>query len=49
MTVGGIGKGTRIEYDKLQTYTLRERDGRYECVAFQNTEMSRRARKAYNG
>ena len=47
VTIGGIGKGRTIEYDKFQTYTLRNRDGRYECVAFQNTEMSRRARKIY--
>ncbi|WP_194894408.1 SgcJ/EcaC family oxidoreductase [Catenulispora pinisilvae] len=48
VTVGGIGKGTTIGYDKLQTYTLRNRDGRFECVAFQNTEMNRRAKKAYS-
>ncbi|WP_433177152.1 SgcJ/EcaC family oxidoreductase [Actinoallomurus sp. CA-150999] len=46
-TVGGIGKGNNIDYDKFQTYTLRRRDGRWECVAFQNTEMSRRAKRTY--
>jgi uncharacterized protein (TIGR02246 family) len=47
-TVGGIGKGSKIDYDKFQTYTLRRRAGRWECVAFQNTQMSRRAKHAYS-
>jgi uncharacterized protein (TIGR02246 family) len=46
-TVGGIGKGSRLAADKFQTFTLRRRDGRWECVAFQNTEMSRRSKRAY--
>ncbi|WP_030912273.1 SgcJ/EcaC family oxidoreductase [Streptomyces sp. NRRL F-5126] len=46
-TVGGIGKGGRIGFDKFQTFTLRRQDGRWECVAFQNTEMSRRSKRAY--
>ncbi|MFE9455145.1 SgcJ/EcaC family oxidoreductase [Streptomyces sp. NPDC006739] len=46
-TVGGIGKGGRVDVDKFQTFTLRRRDGRWECVAFQNTEMSRRSKRAY--
>jgi len=49
VTVGGIGTGEHIGYDKLQTYVLRDRGGRYECVAFQNTEMSKRALAQYNG
>ncbi|GAB3960215.1 hypothetical protein GCM10029978_008930 [Actinoallomurus acanthiterrae] len=44
-TVGGIGKGNKIDYDKFQTYTLRRRDGRWECVAFQVlTHISWRSR-----
>lgn len=48
VTVGGVGKGRTIEYDKYQTYTLRNKNGRWECVAFQNTEMSKRAKKTHN-
>ncbi|MGW2375741.1 MULTISPECIES: SgcJ/EcaC family oxidoreductase [Kitasatospora] len=47
ITVGGIGKGGRIDFDKFQTFTLHRREGRWECVAFQNTEMSRRSKRAY--
>ncbi|GAA1991093.1 SgcJ/EcaC family oxidoreductase [Amycolatopsis minnesotensis] len=48
VTVGGIGKGDKIAYDKFQTYALR-RDGagEWQCAAFQNTEMSERAKKTY--
>ncbi|MFE2374022.1 SgcJ/EcaC family oxidoreductase [Streptomyces sp. NPDC059398] len=46
-TVGGVGKGSRIGFDKLQTFTLRRHEGRWECVAFQNTKMSRRSKRAY--
>ena len=49
VTIGGIGAGDHIGYDKLQTYVLRDHGGRYECVAFQNTEMSERALARYNG
>jgi hypothetical protein len=45
-TVGGIGKGDRIGVDKSQTFTLCRREERWECVAFQNTKMSRRSRRA---
>lgn len=45
-TAGGIGKKAEIGYDKFQTYTLRRvAGGAWECVAFQNTEMSRRAKR----
>jgi uncharacterized protein (TIGR02246 family) len=47
VTIGGIGTGDTIPFDKFQTYVLRRRDGRWECVAFQNTEMSDRAQRAY--
>lgn len=47
-TVGGIGKKSEIGYDKFQTYTLRRvAGGGWECVAFQNTEMSRGAKRSY--
>jgi uncharacterized protein (TIGR02246 family) len=46
-TIGGIGTDAAIDYDKYQTYTLHLRDGRWECVAFQNTEMSRRAQETH--
>ena len=48
LTIGGLGKGDSIPYDKLQTFTLVRRDGRWMCAAFQNTEMSRRAKRQYN-
>lgn len=48
VTVGGIGRDSTIPYDKLQTYTLRKDAGRWRCVAFHNTEMSRRSRGTYN-
>ena len=48
LTAGGIGKGSTIRYDKLQTFTVVNRDGHWLCSAFQNTAMSRRARRLYN-
>ncbi len=48
LTVGGLGKGDVIRYDKLQTFTMVRRDGRWICAAFQNTKMSRRAERLYN-
>ncbi|QWF81762.1 SgcJ/EcaC family oxidoreductase [Amycolatopsis sp. CA-230715] len=48
VTVGGIGTGEKIAYDKFQTYTLRRAEtGQWQCAAFQNTEMSQRAREIY--
>ena len=50
VTIGGIGTGGTIPYDKFQTYTLRRTDaGRWQCAAFQNTEMSSRARQTHAG
>lgn len=46
-TIGGIGKGSRIDFDKFQTFTLRRHDGHWECIAFQNTKMSRRSKRTY--
>ena len=40
--------GRDITLDKVQTYTLVRRDGRWACAAFQNTKMSRRTRRAYD-
>ena len=48
LTVGGLGAGDGIAYDKLQTFTLVRHDGRWMCAAFQNTRMSRRAKRVYN-
>jgi uncharacterized protein (TIGR02246 family) len=50
VTVGGIGAGDAVGYDKFQTITLRrDGGGRWRCVAFQNTEMSDEARAAHAG
>jgi len=48
VTVGGIGKGKQIPFDKLQTYTFVRREERWLCAAFQNTEMSRASRRIFN-
>jgi uncharacterized protein (TIGR02246 family) len=48
LTIGGIGSGRVIRCDKLQTFTMVRREGRWLCAAFQNTSMSRRANRAYN-
>ncbi len=49
VTIGGIGKDSHIPYDKFQTYTLiRTGQDTWQCIAFQNTEMSSRSRDLYN-
>jgi uncharacterized protein (TIGR02246 family) len=48
LTAGGIGTGESIPYDKLQTFTLVRRDGRWLCAAFHNTKMSPHAERRYN-
>ena len=49
LTIGGIGKDPHVPYDKFQTSTLvRDGQGAWQCVAFQNTDMSNRARNLYN-
>jgi uncharacterized protein (TIGR02246 family) len=48
LTAGGIGTGASVPYDKLQTFTMVRRDGRWLCAAFQNTKMSPRAERRYN-
>ena len=41
VTEGGIGKGSRVPYDKVQTFTM-VRDARgWKCSAFQNTKKNR--------
>ncbi|GAA1931625.1 SgcJ/EcaC family oxidoreductase [Streptantibioticus ferralitis] len=47
-TIGGIGTHPEFGYDKFQTYVLRRQEGRWLCVAFQNTAMSEEAKRAYN-
>jgi len=41
LTDGGIGKGSRIGHDKVQTYTLVREGDRWRCAAFQNTKRNR--------
>jgi hypothetical protein len=47
LTVGGIGTGGSVPYDKLQTFTFVRREGRWFCAAFQNTKMSPDAERRY--
>jgi uncharacterized protein (TIGR02246 family) len=48
LTAGGIGTGDSVPYDKLQTFTMVRREGRWLCAAFQNTKMSLQAERRYN-
>ena len=48
VTVGDIGKGEQIPFDKLQTFTFVRRDHRWFCAAFQNTRMSRASKRTFN-
>lgn len=48
LTVGAIGQGPDLPYDKLQTFALARRDGRWLCAAFHNTEMNAAAKLEYN-
>jgi uncharacterized protein (TIGR02246 family) len=41
LTEGGIGKRGRVPIDKVQTFTMVLRDGRWQCAAFQNTKKNR--------
>jgi len=41
VTEGGVGKGSRVPYDKVQTFTMvRDAQG-WKCSAFQNTKKNR--------
>ena len=44
LTIGGIAATEPVRYDKFQTLTLVRQDGRWSCAAFQNTQMSDRAK-----
>jgi hypothetical protein len=48
LTAGGVGKDKLIQYEKLQTLTMIRRSERWMCTAFQNTDMSARAKSLYN-
>jgi len=48
LTAGGIGTGAPVSYDKLQTFTLVRRDGRWLCAAFHNTKINPEAERRYN-
>lgn len=48
LTAGGIGTGASVLFDKLQTFTMVRRKGRWLCAAFQNTKMSADAQRRYN-
>ena len=48
LTAGGIGPGPDIPYDKLQTFAMVRREGRWGCAAFQNTEMNAASKQEYN-
>jgi uncharacterized protein (TIGR02246 family) len=41
LTDGGIGKGSHIRHDKVQTYTFVREGERWLCAAFQNTRRNR--------
>jgi uncharacterized protein (TIGR02246 family) len=48
LTAGGVGIGASVPCDKLQTFTMVRREGRWLCAAFQNTKMSAEAERLYN-
>ncbi len=48
LTVGGIGKGPDIPYDKFQTFAMVRREGRWACAAFHNTEMNAASKQEHN-
>jgi uncharacterized protein (TIGR02246 family) len=41
LTEGGIGTSRRVRLDKVQTFAMVRRDGRWQCSAFQNTKKNR--------
>ncbi|AXC16258.1 hypothetical protein ACPOL_7060 (plasmid) [Acidisarcina polymorpha] len=48
LTASGAGKDATIRYEKLQTLMMIRRSDRWTCAAFQNTDMSPRAKSLYN-
>jgi uncharacterized protein (TIGR02246 family) len=48
LTIGGVGEGAVIPYDKVQTLTLVRQGNRWMCTAFQNTEMSPADKRLHN-
>lgn len=48
LTVAGVGKGTAIPFEKMQTSTLVRQKNQWRCAAFQNTEISPDAKRLYN-
>ncbi len=38
---GGVGKGSRLPLDKVQTFTLVRTGSGWKCAAFQNTKKNR--------
>ena len=48
LTVGGLGQGIDIPYDKFQTFAMVRRDGRWGCAGFHNTEMNAASKQEYN-
>lgn len=47
VTVGGVGKGKVIPFDKLQTFTFVKRGDRWLCAAFHNTRMNRASKRGF--
>lgn len=41
LTEGGVGKGNAVSRNKVQTFTMVRREGRWLCAAFQNTGKNR--------
>lgn len=41
VTEGGIGKGTKIRHDKVQTFVFVRQADRWLCASFQNTKRNR--------
>jgi len=41
VTEGGVGKGTTITHDKVQTFVFVRAGDRWSCASFQNTKRNR--------
>lgn len=40
LTEGGVGKGSRVALDKVQTFTMLRTEEGWKCAAFQNTKKN---------